>query len=744
MKFLLIPASFLICHFHVYGQIQVSDLSLTYEEDFNTLPINASSQEDPWLDNFTLPNWYAENETLETLNIRYGGTRSTGGSSNRGMYSFGDRNVPDMALGVIATNSSGDITFGIKYENVSGETIESVTVSYIGEQWRISNGQLPQVIGFSYLVYNSNPDLTFPERSTGYTYVPELYFTSPKFDTTGLLLAGNTGFPLNGNLPENNTLMTFSFNVTIADGEFLLLRWYQENTSKLEFGLAIDDLSVDFSNTAVDELSFYSNSPIYHYISGPIDLRIPDKDDTQVYDPPVTVESGDPTPEESEWRDLIQNILDENYVEARTDAPTLGYELISFYDGTNSDKLHYILRHNGAVDNLHHWGTYIFNSSPTHPTTYLSVPHPVHDGQTGRQGGYLYQQLDVSGIHISGNYRCSSNDPSGCHGTTSVCSGINDFRKSDPAHSTEHPFHYTSEVIANNQNNSYFIQLHGFSHSDGDPDIILSNGTDQTPSGSDKVASYVSYIDNNTEFNAAGVHSDPYDVKLTGYTNTLGRYLNEHQSNICESNQIANSATDRFVHIEQRGELREIESNYAVIELALEHILATILPLDLKRFRHTCNGFVCQLNWQSTYSHDVERIEILGSEDGVSFTKIAHVAGNNTPGVSSYQLSLPNHFMKYYRLKTVDFNGFEENHKIILAQHSNTITSIHPNPFNEYISVSAELGIPIYIYSIHGKLVLQDSVESKAHQISTKNLPSGIYLVSIGEKTPMQYKLIKR
>jgi hypothetical protein len=731
-------ACFCLC-----AQVAVTDLSLTYSENFNSLPQSASSQEDPWTDDSTLPDWFAENEEVETLNIRYGSSRSTGGSSSSGLYSFGDRTIPEMALGVITSNSSEDITFGTKYVNQSGETIESVTVTYTGEQWRISNGQQPQVLGFSYLVSGSDPTIAIPERTGGYVYVPELYFTSPKFDTTGLVLAGATGQSMDGNLTENRTQITFTFNVSVADGEYILLRWYKENSSKIEFALAIDDLSVDFSNEAITELSFNSNSSIYNYINGPIDLRIPDEDDTEAYDPPVTVESGDLNPEETEWRSLIQNILAENYSQARSDAPSLGYELISFYDGTNSNKLHYILRHNGSVDNLHHWGTYIFNSSPSNADTHLSIPHPIHDSFTARQGGYLYQKLDVASIQISGNYRCSSNVASGCHGSTSVCTGITDFRESDAAHSVEHPFQYTSEEIADDAPDSYFIQLHGFAHSGGDPDLIISNGTDQTPSGSDHVADLVNYIDSNSSFNAAGVHSDPYDDKLTGYTNTFGRYLNAHQGDICSSDQIADNSTGRFIHVEQRGELREIESNYSILEDALQSMLATPLPLGLTKFDHICDLTQCLLRWTSFNSNNVDQIEVYGSMDGFSFTYLGGKKAVNDDGFRQSTYPLRNHYHNYYQLETVDFDGSRERLWLIKASHQFEETKIFPNLINDHLNILAPIGTNYVIHSLQGKIVNTGTVLSRPHKVEADGLPRGIYFLELNNTRSSKFKLIK-
>lgn len=729
-----------------YGQVSVTNLATTYSEDFNSLPQNASSQEDPWTDNSTLSNWFAENEDSEALNIRYGGTRHTGGSSERGLYSYGDRNVSDMALGVITRDASGDITYGVKYQNNSGQTINSVTVSYTGEQWRISNGQRPQVLGFSYLVSNSDPSIAIPERTSGYVYVPELYFTAPRFDTTGLNLGGATGLPLDGNSSENRVQITFSFNVTLADGEYLLFRWYKENSPKIEFGLAIDDLSVDFSSTTLTTLSFQSNAPIYHYIAGPIDLRIPDDADSETYDPPTTVESMVMSPEETTFRSMIRSVLSADYTQARTDAATIGYELITFTDVSNSNKVHYVLRHNGHVDNPHHWGTYIFNASPGYTNQHLSVPHPVHDSFTSRQGGYLYQELDVAGIQIAGNYRCSSSVLSGCHGSTSVCSGSTSFRESDAAHATEMPFHYASEEIANDNSSSHFVQLHGFAFVGGDPDVIVSNGTDQTPSGSDLVVDFVNYIDNNSSFNAVGVHSDPYDDKLTGYTNTFGRFLNVHQGDICSSNQIANSTTDRFMHVEQRGELREIESNYDLIRNAIIDFNDMALPLDLMSFDFRSIHGNHWLVWRAQHAVNVDRIEIEASVDGQTFEIIGVESAVNTDEMTDYSFRLETLDFAFYRLKIIDFDGYTEYSRILYAPHfSSGSAKVFPAIVQGTCQIEAPRGTYISIYDPLGRPVTNHCMDTDRTTLDMTGMDPGMYFVNLSQGDwTKQFKIVVR
>jgi len=221
-----------------WSQVAIPAANVPYTQDFNALPATGSAT---FTQNSTLPGWYAERTGTGTTVVA--GT----GSSNAGnLYSFGTD--ADRALGAIGSSNAaaGNFAHGLRLKNTSGSTITTLTISYSGEQWR-NSAAAAQTISFSYRVA---PSFTGVEPSAalpaGYTALPDLDFTSP--------VTGGTAGVLDGNQAANRTVKTTTLNVTIQDGEEIMLRWYDPDHTGSDHGLAIDDVSV----TATTEPS---NSP---------------------------------------------------------------------------------------------------------------------------------------------------------------------------------------------------------------------------------------------------------------------------------------------------------------------------------------------------------------------------------------------------------------------------------------------------------------------------------------------------
>jgi hypothetical protein len=169
---------------------------------------------------------------------------------------------------------------------------------------------------------------------------------------------------------------------------------------------------------------------------------------------------------------------------------------------------------------------------------------------------------------ISGTHRCNQNAASSCSGTTTACGSSAAYRISDIAHNDESIFQTATAFLANADSNLIFIQLHGFAKTPGDPNLIISNGTRDTPDTDpiEALRQSLLSIDASITFKIAHVHTEW--TRLTGFTNTQGRYLNE-SNNACSSNAV--SATGRFVHIEQEFDLfRKDESGWDLMSRGLQ------------------------------------------------------------------------------------------------------------------------------------------------------------------------------
>ena len=202
-------------------------LSLPYMQDFNTLATSGTGN--AWTDDSTLSGWYA----TRSIYIADSGSSQTGA-----LYSFGSSSAADRALGALSSNATGDIYYGVKLINDTAQTINVITVTYTGEQWRNGGNTAVQTTFFAYQVDAAS--LT----AGPWTDVPALDFASPIHTAT----AG----ALDGNAAANQATLTAVINLVVAPGQTVMLRWFDPNDSGNEHGLAIDDLSVTANAVAGD------------------------------------------------------------------------------------------------------------------------------------------------------------------------------------------------------------------------------------------------------------------------------------------------------------------------------------------------------------------------------------------------------------------------------------------------------------------------------------------------------------
>ncbi len=220
----------------------IGQISLTgpnYTQDFNTLSNTAGSTTNA----LTIPGWL--------LNETGGGVRDNeqyavdnGGSSTGDTYSYGTTAATDRALGAL---QSGTLisSFGAFFTNNTGTTLNSLTISYTGEQWRLGTAGRADRIDFQY-------SLNATSITTGtWVDVDALDFSSPI--TTGTLGA------LDGNATANRTPITsYITGISIPNGATFYIRWNDVNVSGADDGLSVDDFTI--STVPVSLLSVAAGS----------------------------------------------------------------------------------------------------------------------------------------------------------------------------------------------------------------------------------------------------------------------------------------------------------------------------------------------------------------------------------------------------------------------------------------------------------------------------------------------------
>lgn len=195
-----------------------------------------------------LPGWALVEEGSNASSVT--GRYNVGDGSNAGpnTYSFGSSS--DRALGSLNDNTVSTTWLGGCFTNAHVSTTYHVTVAFTGEQWRRATANDKLTFEVSVVPASS----TFPNPniySNGETWVavPDLDFTGPQTGTVG---------SLNGNASANRTIVAATFVGGVGPGDTIYIRWRDDNLAGDDAGLAIDDVTVDFSvapSAATAELS---------------------------------------------------------------------------------------------------------------------------------------------------------------------------------------------------------------------------------------------------------------------------------------------------------------------------------------------------------------------------------------------------------------------------------------------------------------------------------------------------------
>ncbi|HWL50994.1 MAG TPA: hypothetical protein VNQ90_01065 [Chthoniobacteraceae bacterium] len=207
----------------------------TYTQNFNTLPAATTADGDPWVNDVTLPGWYAElgNQSHE----RAGTIRAGNGANDHGrLWSFGPTGSSDRSLGGIASGSVGAVAFGVQFQNTSGQVLTFDSLSFWAEEWR-SNPGLAATLDLYYQV--STTEITSLLPVSGWTALSDLTFTAPVSGSTSAIDGKATG--------NREFLSADHLSLSLNPGEYILFRWVNGTTATgRQFGLAIDDFEISY------------------------------------------------------------------------------------------------------------------------------------------------------------------------------------------------------------------------------------------------------------------------------------------------------------------------------------------------------------------------------------------------------------------------------------------------------------------------------------------------------------------
>ncbi|MCB2229636.1 hypothetical protein KQH82_02895 [bacterium] len=285
--------------------------------------------------------------------------------------------------------------------------------------------------------------------------------------------------------------------------------------------------------------------------------------------------------EQSQWRTIIQEMLDGDYATAHSLAAALDYRVVEFSDTNETpNDVYYILeRTPSSTEN--YWGTFVVNPDPARSRLVIQAPHPVQNLNTGNQAIRVYKVADAWFFCLAGTSKCNATGYSSCDGTSTSCSASAEpYRICDQAHAVSATFQLTTEELLAERPSAIVLQPHGYTKGAGgpdDPDIIMSNGSTATPPTAYLVTlrNNIAAIDGSLTFKVAHIDTD-YTYYL-GRENVQGRLVNG-AADPCEDPASAN--TGNFIHLEQAySGLRENETNWMKLATAVANTFATDLQI---------------------------------------------------------------------------------------------------------------------------------------------------------------------
>ena len=183
-----------------------------------------------------------------------------------------------------------------------------------------------------------------------------------------------------------------------------------------------------------------------------------------------------------------------------------------------------------------------------------------------------------------------------------------------------------------------------------------------------------------------------------------------------------------------------------------------VLPVDLLTFSAIERQNSIHLDWKTANEVNNEGFELLRREGATgNFEKITFIPGSGThSGTLNYGYNDKEVFRNlqyYYKLRQLDFNGKFVDSEIVSAtldMESGSALNIHPNPTNgDYIQIKfsekpAE-NTQVKIYTMDGKLLLDQKWSTNRKHLDISQLTTGVYLVKIisGNSLITTQKLMK-
>ena len=163
----------------------------------------------------------------------------------------------------------------------------------------------------------------------------------------------------------------------------------------------------------------------------------------------------------------------------------------------------------------------------------------------------------------------------------------------------------------------------------------------------------------------------------------------------------------------------------------------TVLPIELLFFKGSKGLSNVNLKWATASELNFDYFDIEKSSNGIDFNSIIHVKGNGTTNEQhNYTFDDEKPYMgkNYYRLKSIDFDGYTETFNIVMVDFDGSKDFfVSPNP-SDGISFTAETNFTpdsrafVVVYTTMGSEIARFEVSGGSSTLTLPvKLESGVY-----------------
>lgn len=726
-----------------FGQISITATG-SNTQNFNTL-LSAGSA--TWANNSTLANWYTQRSGTGTTIVANDGSANSGN-----LYSFGSNGSSDRALGSIGSGNAaaGNFAYGVLLRNNATQTITDIKVNYTGEQWRDATGA-DHTITFYYKTSSSSISNLEPNSNGSWTAVPALDFTSP--------VTNNSSTSLNGNAAANRVVIpaTALTGLSLAPGQYIMLKWDDPDHSGSDHGLSIDDVTISWTVPAatnpIGTAPFrskasgdYNATATWQYLSVTTPPTWADATQKPGSGNVVTIQSAHTvsmTADESADTLKIDGVLIAADHILATSKPVI---LNGSVKSTNEYGLSgsSVSTFRTADVTLNNASTIEYNAAVTQFVSEMTYNNLVISGGEKQLPGNITVNgtLSLGSIlHTAGTALLQLGNSAGITGGSSTAYIDGPVAKSSNTVSAfslpvgkagvYRPVSIKPvSTAATTYTAEYFNAGYGNTTVSGRLDAVSnSEYWDISRSGT-------ADADITLTWGSSSNVTNPVDVRLAHFNSTTSAWepLGESVTGTASDGTVTAFSVDGF-------------SPFTIGSSSVP------LPVQLTSFEGYAQQGSNVLNWSTAMEQNNRGFEVLHATDGKNFSKIGFVSSPATRGNShaarTYQFihSNPGAARHYYKLVQTDLDGSSKSSGIVLINNTATAhIAVYPNPsVQDNITICLDTDAPatIIVTDLSGKELIRRKADHRMYSLDVSMLTAGNYIIRIEAEVVHNVKFVK-